>query len=57
MDRRHELASHKTKQDARREVVLSDAVSELEVLPEHGREGEGHGFKIDVRSWGRRGRS
>jgi hypothetical protein len=42
------LARHETQQDAWTEIVLADAVAQLEVLPEHRWEGEGHGFKIDV---------
>lgn len=40
MDRRHEAARDKTEEYTRRKVVLSDPVSHLEVLVEHGCERE-----------------
>lgn len=40
MDRRHEAAGDEAKQDTGREVVLPDAMAHLEILVEHGGEGE-----------------
>ena len=46
MDRREELARHQAQYDAGREVVLVDPVSELEVLVEHGPQGERDRLKL-----------
>jgi hypothetical protein len=40
MDRWHEFADCKTRKDAGGEVVVADAMSELEVLVKHGAKGE-----------------
>ena len=44
MDGREELARHEAEDDAGGEVVLVDPVAELEVLVEHGPQGEGDGL-------------
>lgn len=44
MNRRDGLAGHETEEDAGGEVVFADAGAELEVLLEHGWEGEGDGL-------------
>lgn len=41
MDGRHEFPCRETEEDAGREIVLADPVAELEVLMEHGAEGQG----------------
>lgn len=40
VDRGHEAAGGEAEDDAGREVVLADSMAELEVLVEHGSEGE-----------------
>ena len=44
MDGREELARHEAEDDAGGEVVLVDPVAELEVLVEHGPQGERDGL-------------
>ena len=46
MNGREELARHQAQYDAGREVVLVDAVAELEVLVEHGAQGERDGLRV-----------
>jgi hypothetical protein len=45
MYRRHELARHKTQQDAGREVVFANSIPEFEVRLEHGAERERNGLE------------
>ena len=52
MDWWYEFASCETKKHAWRKVVLADAVTELEILVEHGAEGEGDRLG-DIRLRGR----
>lgn len=42
MDRWHKAAGHKAEDNARREVVFSEPVAQLEVLIEHCTQGEGN---------------
>lgn len=42
MDGWHKAAGHKAEDNARREVVFSEPVAQLEVLVEHGTQGEGN---------------
>lgn len=44
MNRRDEATGDEAENDAGREVVFADAVGQLEVLVEHGAEGEGNGL-------------
>jgi hypothetical protein len=44
VDGRDETAGDEAEDDARGEIVFSEAVTELEVLVEHGAEGEGYGL-------------
>ena len=44
MNRREELTRHQAQDDAGGEIVLVDAVAELEVLIEHGPQGERNGL-------------
>ena len=60
VDRREELARHQAQDDAGGEVVLVDPVAELEVLVEHGPQGERDGLtqiyisELTLAVWGRK---
>lgn len=52
MNGRDEATGGKAEEDARGEVVFAEAVAELEILVEHGAEGEGDGLFWGCIRWG-----